>query len=364
MSSLKKFDYRIKDNRKRNIFLYGIVLVVVTIIGVKLYQSKAQFTSTTNELNLANGKVRLTCTDKVKPGYNRNLTEYVKKLYDSDVCPELVDDETIDNNLRYIGATPDNYVWFNDELWRIIGVMNNVEGGTESTEDGETRIKIIRDESLGEFIWDNKQDEVGSSTSDNGSNDWSDSQLMMMLNPSDVILENWQNQESKKNYKINTDGTVTDGIRTIYKKVGSYYNHEKGYIPNKVTITEEFKEEEIDFSEKGLTEESKKIIDKAIFYLGSFKIQSDYADANSKDYYNYERGNSVYINNPISWTGYIGLMYPSDYGYATSGSTIGSGDTREICLTTSMYNWNSNIECKDNDWLYDSSHSQWTISSL
>ena len=40
---------------------------------------------------------------------------------------EVVDDETIDNNLRFIGSDPDNYVWFNDELWRIIGVMNNID---------------------------------------------------------------------------------------------------------------------------------------------------------------------------------------------------------------------------------------------
>ena len=146
MSSLKKFDYRIKDNRKRNIFLCGIVFVIVTMIGVKIYQSKAQFTSTTDELELVSGKVRLTCTDKVKPDYNQELTNYVNELYESGVCPELVDDETEDNNIRYIGATPDNYIWFNDELWRIIGVINNVEGENGKT---ETRIKLVRDESLG-----------------------------------------------------------------------------------------------------------------------------------------------------------------------------------------------------------------------
>ena len=57
MSSLKKFDYRIKDNRKRNIFLCGIILVLITIVGIKLYQSKAEFTGTSSELNLANGSV-------------------------------------------------------------------------------------------------------------------------------------------------------------------------------------------------------------------------------------------------------------------------------------------------------------------
>ena len=41
---------------------------------------------------------------------------------------------------RYIGANPDNYIQFNNELWRIIGIF-----------DGQ--LKIIRNESLGEMVW-------------------------------------------------------------------------------------------------------------------------------------------------------------------------------------------------------------------
>ncbi len=40
---------------------------------------------------------------------------------------ELKFDRTKDNNLRYVGANPNNYVKFNNELWQIIGVMNNME---------------------------------------------------------------------------------------------------------------------------------------------------------------------------------------------------------------------------------------------
>ncbi len=35
---------------------------------------------------------------------------------------ELVYDETVDNNLRYIGSDVNNYVLFNDELWRLMGL--------------------------------------------------------------------------------------------------------------------------------------------------------------------------------------------------------------------------------------------------
>ena len=53
-------------------------------------------------------------------------------------------------------------------------------------------------------------------------------------------------------------------------------------------------------------------------------------------------------------------MYPSDYGYATSG---GSTTSREECLAKELYNWNSSSysDCKNNDWLLYSS-TQWTMA--
>ena len=52
-------------------------------------------------------------------------------------------------------------------------------------------------------------------------------------------------------------------------------------------------------------------------------------------------------------------MYPSDYGYATSG-----GDTtdRNACLNKELSNWSSSYsDCTNNDWLYNSAY-QWTLS--
>ena len=85
-------------------------------------------------------------------------------------CTELTND-------GIVGVEPNNYITFNDEVWRIIGVF-----------DG--RIKIIRNESIGNILWDFKQSGVGSSTYDFGSsNDWTDSQLMYMLNPTSYTLK-------------------------------------------------------------------------------------------------------------------------------------------------------------------------------
>ena len=51
---------------------------------------------------------------------------------------------------RYRGASPKNYVSFNNEVWRIIGVFPTED------ENGniENRIKLIRNESIGTYSWD------------------------------------------------------------------------------------------------------------------------------------------------------------------------------------------------------------------
>ena len=77
----------------------------------------------------------------------------------------------------------------------------------------------------------------------------------------------------------------------------------------------------------------------------------------------YERDKGVNANNDeiSAWNGKVGLIYASDYGYATSGGTIAN---RATCLQTSLYNWkNSDVsDCKDNNYLYKSSHVQWLLS--
>ena len=51
-------------------------------------------------------------------------------------------------------------------------------------------------------------------------------------------------------------------------------------------------------------------------------------------------------------------MYPSDYGYATSG---GSNTDRNTCLAKELYNWPNYYECYSENWLYDQSY-QWTLT--
>ena len=75
----------------------------------------------------------------------------------------------IGGNLRYYGADPDNYVMFNNELWRIIGVFNNIDDGTGKK---ETRVKIAKSTPLStSYAWDSA-----------GTNNWTNSSLKTYLN--------------------------------------------------------------------------------------------------------------------------------------------------------------------------------------
>ena len=219
---------------------------------------------------------------------------------------EATEQTTALTDYRYIGADPNNYVKFNDELWRIIGVFDTDDG----TGKVEKRLKIIRDESIGYYSWDYNSEE-------NYINEWSTAQLNNLLNS------------------------------------GAYYNRTTGIYYNASTTASN-----VDFTTNGLTEKAKTMIGNAKWYLGGSSTSND---VTAPMFYTRERGTGVYSGRSTSWTGKVGLMYPSDYGYATSGGTT---TNRASCLAKEMYNWLSSSvsDCKNNDWMYNSSIYQWTIT--
>ena len=74
---------------------------------------------------------------------------------------------------RYRGASPKNYVTFNGETWRILGVFPTDDG----TGNIENRIKLIKDQSIGNYQWNITQ--VASTSS---YNNWTGATLMKYLN--------------------------------------------------------------------------------------------------------------------------------------------------------------------------------------
>lgn len=83
-----------------------------------------------------------------RPNYG-NAVDYINNLYDIEdfrIEDGLKKDNTSDANIRYEGANPNNYVKFNDELWRIIGVFGN-------------NVKIVRKDTSNQMEYKNLGDE-------------------------------------------------------------------------------------------------------------------------------------------------------------------------------------------------------------
>ena len=102
-------------------------------------------------------------------------TEFAQAKVGTDGLEQIT--HTIDDTLqvdskfateyRYRGGNVNNYVTFNNETWRIIGIIP-----TEDTDGNvENRTKIIRDTSVGDMSWDG-----------NGSNNWTTATLNTYLN--------------------------------------------------------------------------------------------------------------------------------------------------------------------------------------
>ena len=275
----------------------------------------------------------------VTASYAKELPEYCELHPETMACQvttlaktdttNLATDEA--GNVRYIGANPNNYVSIDGDIWRIIGTMKDIDDGTGNKED---RVKLIRASSIGDYSWDTSESSVNEGY---GVNEWSQADLMKLLNPG------YESESVGGSlYWNNQSGTCYDGSG------------------NSTTSC--------NFTSTGIKDKLKTLISDVVWNTGASTISSQIATK----FYTEERGtrngkicsSGTYctdiVERTTTWTGKVGLMYPSDYGYATSG-----GDTtdRATCLNTRLGSWNGSSvsDCKNNDWLFSNSW-QWTIS--
>ena len=194
---------------------------------------------------------------------------------------------TSDYGYRYEGKNPNNYIYFNNELWRIIGVFDENSHG----KSGQYLTKIIRNDSLGGYAWDKSN-----------KNNWATSSLYNLLNT---------------NYYNATDGTSS----------GNCYQYS-------TTITGN-----CDYTETGLQNEYRNMVENVTWYLGGKNKDSYPAEV----FYTGERDStSVYSGNTASITGYIGLMYASDYGYSVLSTS---------CARTTNLGSYGTSACGGSSWL-------------
>ena len=199
---------------------------------------------------------------------------------------------------RYEGKNPNNYIWFNNEYWRIIGVFDSTSHGVS----GKNLVKIIRADVLDGLVWD-KSD----------TNNWNTSSLKSLLN-------------------------------------GAYYKAEDGTSSGYCYGYNTIATANCDYTKKGIQSGYRSMIAKVTWHLGGYSSTS----ATTSAFYGYERGTTVYSGRPTSTTGYIGLMYPSDYGY----SVLSSSCTR----TTNLGSYGS-ATCAGQSWLYGKGY-EWTLTPI
>ena len=175
--------------------------------------------SSTSSLNLPTNRYLITEVYKdvvLATDYIINLYNSVSKSnftnnniqYERAESVSLMTD--IGDNIRYYGANPNNYVSFNNELWRVIGVFKDIDDGTGKK---ETRLKIARSESVGNYAWDS-----------NTENEWSTATLQTYLSGDYLNSLSAEAQGMIGNAKWNLGGSST--YQGLY--ANDYYTFERG----------------------------------------------------------------------------------------------------------------------------------------
>ena len=285
---------------------------------IKLHLKNKTSSNTTVEITTVmgyeNGGNLIVPSDStlVTKTYTNSFAGYITELYDNSIKTPVTNNsityqydttnnlmQDIAGNTRYYGASPKNYIYFNCdsypstncELWRIIGVF-----------DG--KIKLIRNETIGDYSWDTSASSVSFG---NGVNEWSQADLMKLLNPG---------HESES----------VGGSLYYNSKSGTCYN---GY-KNATTSC--------NFTSTGIKNDTtRNMIAETTYNTGGWNTSDIYSNV----MYEKERGTTVYSGRSTTWAGKIALAYPSDYGYATDLSK---------CFQV-LHNYDDNT-CKSNDWMY------------
>ena len=223
--------------------------------------------------------------------------------------PDVYDE----NGLRYEGADPNNYICLDSNkegtcsssslLFRIIGLFEEEYSSDGTTSAGTKKLlKILDTNNYGGTSGKKWNSEV--------ENNWSTASLKTELN--------------------GTYLTVLLGTSNVNSKLSVG-----------ITITK--------------------------WHLGGGYGDNNYGVMTAQKWYEVERppystsGNAqnIYSGNPEYVYEKIGLMYPSDYGYATTGENT---TNKSSCRTLTLGNWG---DCGKNNWIFNSgisNKSEWVIS--
>ena len=214
-----------------------------------------------------------------------------------------------ENGIRYEGANPNNYICLDNQkegscsnsslLFRIIGLFDEDTSSDGTTNGGSKKLLKIIDTN-------NYGGTSGKAWNSLGTNNWSTASLKTELNETYL--------------------TTLLGTSNVNSKLSSGIANTK-------------------------------------WHLGGAS-KSNYNTLTAEGIYKQERNTSaIYSGNPSSIYAKVGLMYPSDYGYATTGGTT---TNKAGCRDLILYSLDGD-DCKNNDWLFTSQSSfvdgtEWLLS--
>ena len=227
------------------------------------------------------------------------------------VSSGVYEDGTTDNSIRFYGSSPNNYIQFNGETYRIIGLINNVS----TTNGNKNLIRIVKNTSLGNRAWgstDMSTVETNTSRETSGRNTYNYTNYYK--NYYNFFVKNDNITSNMYNY-LNT--TYFDGLNSTYKNYIEEVNWGLG-----ATAGVNQTASELYTAERGTG---------VVNYLTGINQTAN--------------GNSL-ANSSFK----VGLFYPSDYGFANNDST---------CLDTNLGSYTST--CRTNNWMSGMTNA-WTMT--
>ena len=248
--------------------------------------------------------------------------------------------------LNRVNATPTdsllkNYVMFNNEKWRIVGVFGN-------------NVKIVKDLPLTSNVTTNEVDlDTNNDANELYTNTLNEKyHLKYLAFPTTLkygyFMYNWPQDDS--NYTYNWNDWTHSGLMYYLNETntGSYYN----------TISSNYRN----------------LIDTTTYYLGNVSINNstNMIDGTAKQIYTQERGNlvcdssvmdwsqnndcNVWNGNSATWSGKVALLYPSDYAYASNTSNWTKNVGAYYSNGGSLNNWLFNTDAAYNWFLSPASY--------
>lgn len=186
---------------KKKYVITLIIIIMIIIIGIiVLKQENNTYATSTKLKDIVISKCQGITWERGSSGvYN---TIYTKE-----------DGTTIGSDYRYIGANPNNYVKFNNDMYQIIGVFDeNTHGKTH-----QQLVKLIRARTFGKFAFGTYNTSATSASYGGYSNDWTGKEYATPVSANILLNEYFLNKIEYSNTYGNCQNWTYWGPADAYR---------------------------------------------------------------------------------------------------------------------------------------------------